>query len=188
MEAELDFEADSDALNGAVPTHAGAATFMDPALAPWVQLSQVYWMSFRVLDRRLLPCNVTASQARVLMVLHWSARPLKLTEISALLFQEAQTATAMVHRLETRGLIIRDADPSDQRALRLRLSTAGRELAVAISGIARTLYEELFLTSIRDDEAEQLVTALRKVRDRAFTLPETDFRLRAARRYSIWRE
>ena len=163
-------------------------SFMDPRLVPWVQVSQVYWMSQRLFHRRLSPHKISASQARVLAVLYCSSRPMKVTEISALLFQESQAATAMVHRLEARGWIRREPDLSDRRSVRLELTGTGRELAAAISEVAGAVYEDMFAGAMSAKESHQLLAALRKVRQHAFDLPETGLSLRAAQKYAIWRD
>ncbi len=160
---------------------------MDPQLAPWVQLSQVYWMSYKLLERRLLYLDVSSSQARVLLLLYRSDQTLKVSDISTPMFQEVQTITGMVHRLEARGWVERESDPIDGRAVRLRLSRAGREIAAEVAAVAEHLNDQLFSSAITDKDSRQLVRALRKVRDHAFELPETDFRLRRAQRYKAWR-
>ncbi len=58
-------------------TEPSSATFMDPTLMPWVLVSEVYWMSWKLLERRLYHLGVSASQARLLAVLYYSDAPVK---------------------------------------------------------------------------------------------------------------
>jgi DNA-binding MarR family transcriptional regulator len=114
-------------------------TFMDPALLPWVLVSQVYWMSYKLLERRFYHLGVSASQARVLAVLHYSDGPIKPSSIATLLFQETQSITGILHRIESRGWVVRAPDPTDRRAVGLQLTDAGRKLTDEITEICQGL-------------------------------------------------
>jgi hypothetical protein len=48
----------------------------------------LYWMSYKLLERRFYHLGVSASQARVLAVLHYSGEPIKPSAVATLLFQE----------------------------------------------------------------------------------------------------
>jgi DNA-binding MarR family transcriptional regulator len=161
-------------------------TFMDPELLPWVLVSQVYWMSYKLLERRFYHLGVSASQARVLAVLHYSGEPIKPSAIATLLFQETQSITGILHRIESRGWIVRTPDPNDRRAVGLQLTDTGRDLTAEITQICQGLYDELFDAALSAPERRQVEAALRKIRAIGFKLPETDFKLRRAKLYPIW--
>jgi len=73
---------------------------------------------------RLRPWNITLSSYAALRVLE--SRPdLTLAQLSLRCFVRPQTMTRMVTQLEGRGWIERSRRPSDDRALSLRLSSAG---------------------------------------------------------------
>jgi DNA-binding MarR family transcriptional regulator len=165
-----------------------APTFMDPALMPWVLVSELYWMSYKLLERRLYYLGVSASQARVMMVLHYAAAPIKPSLVATMLFQETQSITGIVHRVEERGWVRRLADPNDRRAIGLELTDEGRKLSVEIVKISDELYKELFSEALSPTEQRQVEAGLRKVRALGFRLPETDFKLRRAQQYPIWRD
>lgn len=166
----------------------GAPTFMDPALMPWALISELYWMSYKLLERRLYELGVSASQARVLAVLHHATEPIKPSAIATLLFQETQSITGIISRIEERGWVERLPDPHDRRAIGLRLSDAGRKLTAEIMRIMRELHGELFAAALSSTERPQLEAALKKIRALGFKLPETDFKLRRAQQYPIWRD
>jgi DNA-binding MarR family transcriptional regulator len=161
---------------------------MDPALLPWVLVSEIYWMAERLLERRLYHIGVSAPQARVLAVLHYAAEPIKPSLVATILFQETQSLTSMIHRLESRGWVVRAPDPNDSRAVGLQLTAAGRTLMEEIIPICRELYDELFAAALNAAERRQVDAALRKVRALAFKLPETDFKLRRAQQFPIWKD
>jgi MarR family multiple antibiotic resistance transcriptional regulator len=164
------------------------STFMDPALMPWVLLSEIYWMSYKLLERRFYDLGVSASQARVLAVIHYAQEPIKPSAIATILFQETQSITGILHRLESRGWVERLPDPNDRRAVGLQLSPEGHRVAREIVEISAGLYSDLFTESLTQADRRQLESALRKVRARGFKLPETDFKLRRAQQYPIWSE
>ena len=165
-----------------------APTFMDPALMPWALVSELYWMSYKLLERRMYLLGLGASQARVLTVLYYAAEPMKPSAIATLLFQETQSITGIVHRVEERGWVQRLADPNDRRAVGLQLTDAGRKLTAEIVQIMGDLYDELFAAGLSDAERRQVEAGLRKVRALAFKLPETDFKLRRAQQFPIWKD
>ena len=163
-------------------------TFMDPALMPWVLVSELYWMSYKLLERRMYHLGVGASQARVLTVLYYAAGPMKPSLIATLLFQETQSITGILNRIESRGWVARKPDPDDRRAVGLRLTDAGRKLTEQIVQISRELYDELFTAALSTAERRQVEAALRKVRALGFKMPETDFKLRRAQQFPIWKD
>ncbi|HYM14990.1 MAG TPA: MarR family transcriptional regulator [Dehalococcoidia bacterium] len=166
----------------------GAATFMDPALMPWALISELYWMSYKLLERRMYYLGVGASQARVLTVLHYAAEPLKPSLIATLLFQETQSITGILQRVESKGWVVRTPDPNDRRAIGLQLTEAGRKLSAEIVAIFQELYDERFAAALNTTERRQVEASLRKVRALGFKLPETDFRLRRAQQFPIWKD
>lgn len=161
---------------------------MDPALAPWVLVSEIYWMSYKLLERRFYDLGVSASQARVIAVLHYSRDTMKPSLIATLLFQETQSITGMLKRIEAQGWVTRTPDPIDRRAVGLALTDSGRKVAEEIVRISQELYDELFGAPLTSAERRALETALRKVRQVAFRMPETDFKLRRAQQYPIWKD
>jgi DNA-binding MarR family transcriptional regulator len=165
-----------------------APTFMDPALLPWALVSELYWMSYKLLERRMYHLGLGASQARVLTVLYYSAEPMKPSAIATLLFQETQSITGILHRVESRGWVARTPDPHDRRAIGLQLTDAGRKLTAEIVQIMRELYDDLFAAALSAAERRQVEGGLRKVRALGFKLPETDFKLRRAQQFPIWKD
>lgn len=163
-------------------------TFMDQALGPWVLVSELYWMSYKLLERRFYHLGVSASQARVLAVLYYAGGPMKPSLVATLLFQETQSITGILQRIETRGWVKRSPDPNDRRAIGLELTDAGRKLTAEIVEISKELYNELFEAALTASERRQIEAALRKVRAIGFKLPETDFKLRRAQQYPIWKD
>lgn len=81
------------------------------------------------LSRAMLATHgVTGAQQFALRVL--DARPgLTPGDLARALRVDPSTLTAMLHRLEQRGLVTREPDPADHRRVRLRPTPAGADLA-----------------------------------------------------------
>jgi DNA-binding MarR family transcriptional regulator len=155
---------------------------------PWVLITEIYWMSYKLLERRFYHLGVSASQARVLAVLHFSDKPIKPSLVATLLFQETQSITGILHRIESRGWVRRLPDPNDRRAVGLELTDKGREITSEIVRISEELYDDMFGTTLTASDKRSLEAILKKVRTVGFKLPETDFKLRRAQQYTIWRD
>jgi DNA-binding MarR family transcriptional regulator len=166
----------------------GAPSFMDPTLTPWVLVSELYWMSSKLLERRLYHLGVSAPQSRALAALYYAAEPMKPSLVATLLFQEAQSITGIFRLTESRGWVVSTPDPNDHRAVRMQLTDAGRKLTSEIVQIMRDLYDELFTAALSATERHQVEASLRKVRALGFKLSETDFKLRRAQQFSIWKD
>lgn len=169
------------------PRAADAAS-LQQRLMPWVLVTEIYWMSYKLLERRFYHLGVSASQARVLAVLHFANGPIKPSLVATLLFQETQSITGILHRIESRGWVRRLPDPNDRRAVGLELTDKGREITDEIVRIGIELYDDMFASVLTASEKKAVEATLRKVRAVGFKLPETDFKLRRAQQYAIWKD
>ncbi|MBI2724204.1 MAG: MarR family transcriptional regulator [Chloroflexi bacterium] len=157
-------------------------------MLPWVLVTEIYWMSYKLLERRFYHLGISASQARVLGVLHFTRRPIKPSLVATLLFQETQSITGILHRIESRGWVRRLPDPNDRRAVGLELTDEGRQISEELVKISIELYDDMFGNVLTATEKRQVETALKKVRSVGFKMPETDFKLRRAQQYPSWRD
>jgi len=76
--------------------------------------------------------DLSLTQLRMLGVLR--DREPTMAELSAGLGLDRSTVSGLIHRAVQRGLVIKAADPTDGRAVRLRLSPAAHTIAQAIIG------------------------------------------------------
>ncbi|MBA4365374.1 MAG: MarR family transcriptional regulator [Coprothermobacter sp.] len=79
----------------------------------------------------------------------------------------APTISIGVRRLERMGLVLRDADPDDQRAVCLYLSPQGRRIASKARSL-RAAKLETMLSALTVDEQESLLAMLERA------VPDTD--------------
>jgi DNA-binding MarR family transcriptional regulator len=70
-------------------------------------------------------CDLTAAQAQMLCSL--TDRSVGMAELSGLLGLERSSLTGLVDRAEQRGLVGREADPHDRRAVKVTLTPAGAD-------------------------------------------------------------
>ena len=68
-------------------------------------------------------CDLTVAQAQMLCTL--SDQSVGMAELSGLLGVERSSLTGLVDRAEQRGLVVREADPHDRRAINVTLTAAG---------------------------------------------------------------
>ena len=127
---------------------------MHQRMLPWVLVTEIYWMSYKLLERRFYHLGVSASQARVLAVLHFANEPIKPSLVATLLFQETQSITGILHRIESRGWVRRLPDPNDRRAVGLELTDKGREITDEIVKISEELYDDMFGSGADRDRQE----------------------------------
>jgi DNA-binding MarR family transcriptional regulator len=68
----------------------------------------------------------------------------------------------------------------------LELTDKGRELAKRVISISEEFYREAF-SPLTTEERKRLETILRKLRAHGLKLPETDYKLRRAGYYDLWK-
>jgi len=115
-------------------------------------------------DRRVLRAfNLSPSQFAVLLLLDGEAG-WRLTDLSERLLVDKSTITRIVDRLESAGLVRREADADDRRVQRVVLTVQGR----ATRDQARAAHErsiERRMSALDADEQRQLRELLTKLRD-----------------------
>jgi DNA-binding MarR family transcriptional regulator len=68
-------------------------------------------------------CDLTAAQAQMLCTL--AGRSVGMAELSGLLCLERSSLTGLVDRAAQRGLVVRENDPHDRRAVKVTLTPEG---------------------------------------------------------------
>jgi DNA-binding MarR family transcriptional regulator len=102
----------------------------------------------------LEPMGLTHPQYLVMLAL-WQHGSLSVKDLSGLLQLDPGTLSPLVKRLEAAGLVRRDRDPRDERALAIALTEQGRELRTRAEQIppgilARLDMDLAELTSLRE--------------------------------------
>ncbi|MFC8304276.1 MarR family winged helix-turn-helix transcriptional regulator [Specibacter sp. NPDC057265] len=81
-------------------------------------------------------------------------KPMRLKDLAERLRIAARSATEVVDQLEAKGLVGREADPSDRRATLIVPTAAGRELFANVSAERRDKSNEYFSQLSAQDRAE----------------------------------
>ena len=101
-------------------------------------LVQTSFVTMAVLSKVGAEHDLSLTQLRVLAILR--DRRLKMTELADYLGLDKSTMTGLVDRAEKRGLLERVRNPADGRAVDVRITPVGAELAERLSArVARSL-------------------------------------------------
>jgi DNA-binding MarR family transcriptional regulator len=123
-------------------------------LASWLLLYQTYGLIYKHLDRWAAKMDQSAAVVMPLLVLKDAGHPLRLSQLARLLVQEAQSVTSLVDRLEGKGLVRREPDRQDRRAINLVLTPEGEAVAnELIAAVQDTLAENFAPLSTSDLKA-----------------------------------
>lgn len=119
--------------------------------------------------------EITLVQHRALVVLA-SRGPQRVADLAELLEVNSSNATRNCDRLQRRGLVSRDRDPDDRRAVRVSLTPAGEHLVQQITA-ARKVEISSILSGMPKYARGPLLTALRAFTDAAGEVPEQSWSL-----------
>ncbi len=91
------------------------------------------------------------------------AGPARQSAIAERMGVEAMTVCGFIDRLEERGLVVREPDPTDRRAKLVRVTDAADEVIDEIGQVTRGL-REMALSDISHEEWQVLRALLKRVR------------------------
>ena len=119
--------------------------------------------TLHALSTALADLNLSAAETNALANLG-AGGTLSVRQLSELTGTRASTLTGLLDRLENRGYLVREVDPSDRRSFRLPLTDLGREAAAralaAIADLEREALSRLDATQLAGYHA--VVTALQE--------------------------
>jgi DNA-binding MarR family transcriptional regulator len=98
----------------------------------------------RAQAQRLAPLGLTPAQERALRVMTRSAEPLRMTELADHLGIVPRSVTTVIDALEQAGLVRREIDPLNRRAIRLYLTDRGTAVRDDMREARRQAAEDLF--------------------------------------------
>ncbi|WP_218279231.1 MarR family winged helix-turn-helix transcriptional regulator [Knoellia remsis] len=114
------------------------------------------------------PMGITHPQYLVMLAL-WEEAPLKVNELGRRVSLEPATLSPLLKRLEASGLVTRDRDPQDDRALAVSLTPKGRRLRQRALKVPPAILERLGMDL---PELEELRDGLTRLIDAARTTPD----------------
>jgi DNA-binding MarR family transcriptional regulator len=93
---------------------------------------------------RLAPLGLTPAQERALRMIARGTEPLRMTELADRLGIVPRSVTTVVDALEEAGLVRRETDPRNRRAILLRLTPAGDAVRDELRESRRRAAQDLF--------------------------------------------
>src|SRR5438128_5036674 len=127
----------------------------------WLGVMKAHRTLQRLATRSIESSEVCLSDFAVLeMLLHKGPQPVN--EIGRRIELTSGAITTAVDRLESRGLVTREAHPSDRRARIVRLTAAGQEQAARIFGGHKAAMD-LAASGLAKSERATLIQLLRKL-------------------------
>jgi DNA-binding MarR family transcriptional regulator len=131
------------------------------------RLSELLMQAARLQRRRwrdvLAPWGLSPSQARALRIV-CERDSTRVSDLAEALRIAPRSATEVADDLEARGLVRRAPDPSDRRAVLLRVTREGRTIRDEVDE-ARSADSRVLFARLTADERAGLADLLRKVAD-----------------------
>ena len=129
-------------------------------------ISRIKQVGGRLFDRMLAEADIDAfngAQGRILYVL-WQGDDLTISQLSAQTSLANTTLTSMLDRMEQSGLILREASPTDRRALLIRLTDRAQLLRDDYNRISEQM-NMLYYQGFTNAEIRQFEDYLQRVLD-----------------------
>ena len=105
----------------------------------------------RAQAERLAPLGLTPAQERALRMITRSEEPLRMTELADHLGIVPRSVTTVVDALEKAGLVRREVDSQNRRAIRLHLTDRGTAVRDEMREARRRAAEDLFAPLTAED-------------------------------------
>ena len=105
----------------------------------------------RAQAERLAPLGLTPAQERALRLITRGDEPLRMTELADRLGIVPRSLTTVIDALEEAGLVRREIDPRNRRAILLRLTDQGAAVRDGLREARRRAAEDLFAPLSADD-------------------------------------
>jgi DNA-binding MarR family transcriptional regulator len=133
------------------------------AMAAATAVMRVQQIVLAAVDEALRPFDLTFARYEALVLLQFSRKgSLPLGKMGERLMIHPTSVTNIVDRLEAQGFIKRVAHPTDRRTTLAEITDAGRAV---VEEATRAVTEVSFaVNGLTDDETEQLILLLRKLR------------------------
>lgn len=134
------------------------------AMGVFGRLSRAARMLDRSLARTFGRYGLHGGEFDVLATLRRAGEPYSLTptELYRSMMLSSAAMTNRIDRLEERGLVAREPDPTDRRGVKIRLTTEGLEL-IEDAVTAHVEGEERLLNELNDKDREHLAKLLGKL-------------------------
>lgn len=127
-------------------------------------ISRIKQMGTRIFDRMLAASGIDSfngAQGRILYVL-WQNDAISISSLSAQTSLANTTLTAMLDRMESMGLIVRQPDPKDRRNRLIALTDKARSLQDDYTKISQKM-NEIYYDGFTEAEIMQFESYLQRI-------------------------
>jgi DNA-binding MarR family transcriptional regulator len=133
----------------------------------WMRLETIMAVMERARSLELAKSGINIPQAAVLYGLKTSAEPLTPMRLARMMHKQPHTVSALVHRMESQGLVSTKKDMKRKNWLRVSLTRKGEE--ALRSWAAATMVPDA-LNALSKKEVETLHTITKKLHNRGIEL------------------
>lgn len=130
----------------------------------WALLNQAKDTLFKVRGNELNQYGISATESQVLFTINDLGGRITPAAISRRVYREHNTVTALLDRMEKKGLISKVRDQERKNIWRIDMTEKGKGV---LRQSAKMESIHMVISILSDDELKQLETYLRKIRDNA---------------------
>jgi len=131
----------------------------------WVLLHQTTDATLRARQKELDQFGISVVEVGVLEIIQTSDEEVTPSEISRQIFREPHTVSALLNRMEKKGLLTKTKDLDRKNMVRVSITEKGQQ-AYDNSTERKSIYR--ILSSLSEEERPQLRSCLEKLRNKAF--------------------
>jgi DNA-binding MarR family transcriptional regulator len=132
----------------------------------WALLNQSRDVVLRVRENELSQYGITTKEADALLHIFINNNNLTPAEISRILFREHNTVSALLTRMEKKGLIVKTRDKRQKNIWRITITEKG--MNAYYNGTKRESLR-IIMSSFSVTEKKQMMSFLKKIRDNALS-------------------
>ncbi len=131
----------------------------------WVLLHQTTDAALRARQKELDQSGISVIEVRVLVVIQAIGEKTTPSEISRRIFREPHSVSALLNRMEKRGLVRKTQDLHRKNLVRVSITEKGQQ-AYHKSTRRKSIHK--IISSLSKEERQQLRSCLEKLRNKAF--------------------
>lgn len=114
-------------------------------------------------DRLYAATGMLLADNEALLNLRHADEPLRMSDIAERLVLSRGGTTKVIDRLEELGLVSRQADPEDRRAVVVEITPEGREVLARARTVIDASLSEMWAATLSDDEAKVVIEVMDRV-------------------------
>jgi len=131
----------------------------------WVLLHQTTDATLRARQKELDQSGISVIEVRVLVAIQAIGERATPSEISRRVFREPHSVSALLNRMEKRGLVKKTQDLDRKNLVRVSITEKGQQ---AYDKSIRRKSIRRIISSLSEEERQQLRSCLEKLRNKAF--------------------